>query len=101
VDERIGVDAFERAGQRKRIVDLAAACFGRSKTENRPEPFASGEQAIAHRFVNGRRLDVLFRQVAIERAVDQFLSGSEIGFEVHDCHPARRIVAAQHERRII
>jgi hypothetical protein len=78
------VDAFHRAGERKRVVDLAAARFGRGQAKNWPEPFAPGKQAVTHRFVDRDRLDAFFRKITIERAVDLSLSLSEIIFQVHD-----------------
>ncbi len=83
VHERVGVDAFERAGERQRLVDLAAACFGRGETQNRSQSFSAGEKTVAHRLVNGRRSRVLFRQIAVECAIDLFLPRLEIRLQVH------------------
>jgi len=51
VHQRVGVDAFERAGEGKRISDAAAASFGGRETKNRSQSLASGEKAVAHRLV--------------------------------------------------
>ena len=61
VHERIGVDAFERAGQGKRNLGLAMASFCRCETKDRPQSLASGEKAVAHRFVKRRRFNGRFR----------------------------------------
>ena len=83
VHERVGVDAFHRAGERKRVVDLAVARFGGGQAKNRPEPFAPGKQAVTHRFVDRDRLDALFWKIAIEGAVDLLLPCTEITFQIH------------------
>ena len=83
VDERIGVDAFHRAGERQRVVDLAATRFGRSEAKNRPQTFSAREQTVSHRLVNRRRSHVLLRQISIERAINRLLPGLEISFQIH------------------
>src|SRR5580765_112903 len=77
------MDAFERASEGKRVFDFSAASFSGRKTKNRSQPFAPGEKAVAHRPVKRRRFRTRFRQIAIERAVDLFLPGSEISFQIH------------------
>src|SRR5207248_1545927 len=75
------------------MIDLATARFRRGQTENRAQPFAAGEQAISHRLVNGGRPGVFLWQKPVKRAVDRFLPGSDIRFEVHagpDCSGALR-----------
>src|SRR5205823_12763411 len=74
VDEGIGVDAFHRAGERKRIFDLAAARLRRRQTKNRPQPFSTGEQTVANRLVNRGRPDVLFWKISIQRSIDRRLT---------------------------
>ena len=59
--ERICVDAFERTGQRKSILDLAMASFRCRKTKDRPQSLASGEKTVAHRLVKRRWFDSRFR----------------------------------------
>src|SRR5205085_1641084 len=75
VYERIGVDAFDRAGERQRGIDFAAARFRRGEAKNRAEPFAAREQTVTHRLVNGGRWRRFLRQKTIKGAIDFFLPG--------------------------
>jgi hypothetical protein len=77
------VDAFKRARQRKRVVDLAATSFSRSQTQNGPQTFTTGKQTVAHSPVKRRGLPIRLRQIAVQRAVDQLLASDEIVFEIH------------------
>jgi hypothetical protein len=81
--ERIRVDAFERAGQGESILGLAMASFRCRETKDRPQSLASGEKTVAHRLVKRRRFDSRFRQIAVQGAVDLFLMGPQIGFQIH------------------
>ena len=63
--QRVGMDAFDRASEWKRIVNLAPTGFSGGDTQNRPQPFAAGKQAVAHRAVKRRRLPIRFRQIAV------------------------------------
>ena len=77
------MDAFERAGEGKRISDAAAASFGGRETKGRSQSLAPGEKAVAHRLVKRRWFAVRLRQIEIECAVDLYLPGSEVGFQIH------------------
>jgi len=77
------MDAFDRARERKRIINLASTGFSRGKTQNRPQPLAAGKQTVAHRAVKRSRFPVRFRQIAVKRAVDQLLASGEVDFETH------------------
>ena len=77
------MNAFKRAREWKRIIDLAVASFSRSQAQNRPQTFSAGKQTVAHRPVNRRRLDIRFRQITVQRAVDQFLVSDEMAFNIH------------------
>jgi hypothetical protein len=83
VHERVGMDAFKGARQRKSIVDPAATSFSRRQTQNRPQTFAAGKQTVTHRPVKRRGLPIRLRQVPVQRAVDQLLASDEIVFEIH------------------
>jgi len=83
VHERVRVDAFERAGEGKRISDAAAASFGGRETKNRSQSLPPGEKAVAHRLVKRCWFAVCLRQVAVERAVDLQLPGPKVGFQIH------------------
>lgn len=78
------MDAFQRAGERKRVADLSPARVGCGEAENRSQPFAAGKKTVTHRSVQRRGFRNRFRQVAVERALDQFLARDEICFDVHD-----------------
>src|SRR5437667_7718 len=84
VDQRIGVDAFHGARQRKCGSGFSPAAFSSRQTKNRAQPLAAGEKRITHRFVDGWRQRTLFRQKTIECAIDHLLSGFQVGGKVHD-----------------
>jgi hypothetical protein len=48
MDERVSVDALDRAGQGQGVAPRTAAGFRRRQTEGRPQPFAAGKNGIAH-----------------------------------------------------
>ena len=77
------MDAFDRARERKRIINLAATGFSRGKTQNRPQPLAAGKQTVAHRFVDGWRRCIFFWQKTVQRAIDHLLTGFEILGQIH------------------
>jgi hypothetical protein len=92
VHERVGMDAFKRARQWKRIVDPAATSFSRRQTQNRPQTFAAGKQTVAHSSVKRRGLPIRLGQIAIQRAVDQLLASDEIVFEIHVAKTAAELL---------
>jgi hypothetical protein len=51
VHERVRVNAFERAGKRERIIDVAAASFGCRKAKDRSQSLPTSEKTITHRLV--------------------------------------------------
>ena len=86
------MDAFKRARDRKRIVDLAATGFSRRQAQNRPQTFAAGKQTVAHRPVKRRGLPIRLRQIAVQSAVDQLLASDEIAFEIHVAKTAAELL---------
>src|SRR6185295_986602 len=70
VNERVGVDAFDGAGQGQGVLDGTAAGFSGGEAEGGAHAFAAGEEGVAHRLVNGRGPRGRFGQKAVERAVD-------------------------------
>ena len=72
VDERIGVDALDGAGQRQGVVFRAAAGLGGGQAKRRTHSFAAGKNRIAHGFVDGGGFGRFRRQEFIQRAVDGF-----------------------------
>jgi len=86
------VDAFKRARERKRIVDLSATSFSRRQTQNRSQTFAAGKQTVAHRPVKRRGFSIRLRQIAVESAVDQLLASDEMVFEIHVAKTATELL---------
>lgn len=83
MNERIGMDAFEGAGQRQGGADLAAASLGGRETEDRPQAFSAREETVTHRLVNGGGRRRCFRQKSIQGTVHLFLAGDEVGLQFH------------------
>jgi hypothetical protein len=77
------MDAFEGTSERERVADLSSANFGCREAKNRSQPFTTREKTVAHSSMQGRGFRIRFWQVAIERALDQFLARDEIRFDVH------------------
>ncbi len=53
VDKRIGMDAFDGAGERQGVFFGTAASFGSGQQNGGAHPFASSEKRVTHRLVNG------------------------------------------------
>src|ERR1019366_961087 len=84
VDERIGMDEFQRAGGGEvGVAWLFPGGAGGFQTENGADALASGKQAIAHGAVDGLRGLRFGRRQAIEVGVDQFLLLGEVVAKVH------------------
>jgi len=81
--QRVRVDTFDGTGQGKRVVDVAATGFSRGQTKDRPQSLASGKKTVPHGLVERDRFRARFRQIPIKRAVDHFLPGPKILFEIH------------------
>jgi len=65
------------------MIDGAATSFRRGQTKNRSQSLTSGKKTVSHRLVERGGFRTRFRQVAVQRAVDLFLTGPKIFFEVH------------------
>jgi hypothetical protein len=83
VHERVGVDAFERAGERERIIDAAATSFGRGEAKNRSQSFPTSEKTVTHRLVKCCRFRIRPGQISVQRAVDLSLAAAKICFQIH------------------
>ena len=77
MDQRIGVDALDRARQRHRGGIRAAASFRRREAQSWTHPLATSENGIAHRLVNGGGLDGFLREKLIQRAIHRLGAGRE------------------------
>ncbi len=86
--QRIGVDAFDGTGEGKGGIDFAATDFSRGEAKDRPQSFASGKKTVPHRLMERDRFRTRFRQIPIKRAVDHFLAGPKILFEIHGAEAA-------------
>ncbi len=74
VDERVGVDELDGARRRKRAastgVPARLTASAAASGQERPQPLAAGEDAVAHRLADERRTGRRLRQPALERIVD-------------------------------
>ena len=73
VNQRVRVNELDRA--RRRESELGRGGAGRDRSGRRerqdgPEPFASGEHAVAHRLAHDRGANRRRRQIPIQRGVD-------------------------------
>ena len=71
MNQRVGVDHLERAGIVHRVVDGAADRLARCQREDRTQPLAAIEQAIAHRLEQPRLQAVMLTDGGRERALDK------------------------------
>ena len=78
VDERVGVDALDGAGQRQGVRHGAAARLGRREHEGRPHAFAAGEDRVAHRLVNSGGLGRFLGEKFVEGAIDRDAAHVEV-----------------------
>ena len=53
MDERVSMDALKGTGEGKGVLDLAAQHFRRGEADDGTQPFAPGEDAVAHGRVDG------------------------------------------------
>ena len=77
------MDALDGAGGGQRLLRISAAGFGGREREDGAKPLAAGEKRVAHGLVNGRGLDALARQPAVQGFVDERLALPEICFQGH------------------
>jgi hypothetical protein len=77
------MDTFECAGERERIIDVAATSFGCRKAKNRSQSFPTSEKTITHRLVKCCGFRIRPGQISVQGAVDQLLASDEIRFEIH------------------
>ena len=69
VNQRISVDEFDGASWIHACGNVGRKNASGFETENRADAFASGEDAITHRFVDGGRRGRLWRQKFLQRGV--------------------------------
>ena len=80
MDERVGVDHLERAGEREDEARRRARHLAGGEGEDRTDALPTGEQAVADRLPESRARR---REAPGELAVDQPHAGGEVAGEVH------------------
>jgi hypothetical protein len=83
MDERVSVNALDGTGSRECDLCFAVTSLRGRKCQHRTNALATGEEAVAHGFVDGRRLDCGSREEAVERGVNQFQTLAEILLKDH------------------
>ena len=91
VNERVGVDALDSAGEGHGVGFLSAAGRCRREQNGGAHPLAAGEERVAHRLVDGGGLDFFGWQKFVERRVDGVCARGEklvqverLGFDGHN-----------------
>jgi hypothetical protein len=75
VDERVGVQHLQRGAEFFYACGKGTGDYASSlHTEDRPQALASGEDAVAHGFVDRDRMFGFERDEAVERSVGALLS---------------------------
>jgi len=83
MDERISMDAFDGAGDRKGKTGGAAARFRRRKGEDGAEAFPSGENAVPHGSMEGGRLGLGRREESAQGGLYGFSLAFQVGGKLH------------------
>jgi len=82
MDEGVGVDTFHGTGGGQGRGFRPSRSPGGGQTEDRPEPFSSGEEAVAHGLMDERRVGV-YRNEPIEGLFDHGQAGFPVGLGFH------------------
>lgn len=82
VDEGVGVDQLDCASCGKCCIGIATAGFGCGEDEDGPQSFASGEDRVAHGFVNGGWADRFAGHGVAQSGIDAALLMAEVDFKV-------------------
>ena len=80
VDERVGMDALDRAGQGHGGRGLAADGFARGEAEDGPNAFPARKNRVAHRLVDRGRRGGFRRQKLVERRIHAHAQSIQILF---------------------
>ena len=83
VHERVGMNAFDGAGERQSGFGLATTGLRGGEAEDGTEALAAGEEAVAHRLMNGGGADGGGGQEALERALHCGAPGAEVFGQGH------------------
>ncbi len=83
MDEREGMKHLESTGSWKSRISCLAESLGGDQTEDRPEPFAAGEDAVAHGFVQVRGWRLRCGKQGVEGVIDACAVVSNVSLEVH------------------
>src|ERR1700733_12837956 len=83
MDQRIGVNKFQRAADLHRAALVSRKHPRRFHAQNRPDPFPARKHTVAHRLMNGNRQRVFRRHQLLQR---RFYRCSVVLEEIGDCH---------------
>ena len=81
VHQRIGMDAFDGAGERKCVGRPSTTGRRRRENEGGAHSFAAGKQRVTHRLVDGDGLGGFRGQKLVERGIYGSRAGCEEGVE--------------------
>ena len=70
MDERVGVDTFDSAGQRHGVSGASTTGFCGGECQDGADALAAGKKAVAHGFVNGGGASTCGRKEPAQCAVD-------------------------------
>lgn len=77
------MDAFHRCRERESGCAFATTRFRGGQAENRSQPLAPSEEAVAHGAVNRGWLSGSGREEALQGAIDLALAGGEVLLQRH------------------
>src|ERR1700722_17628815 len=83
MNQRIGVDTLDGAGEGNRVVAFSTDYFSACETNDRPQPLSPCENAVTHGLVDRLRFGGGGREEAIQRGVDFLLACGPIAGEIH------------------
>ena len=82
VDERIGMDALDGAGERHGGLIRSTTRSGSCETKRRPHAFTTGEERVTHRLVDGGGLHAFHWEEAIQTAIDEAGTTLHVSLEI-------------------
>jgi hypothetical protein len=77
VDQRIGMNTFDRAGQGHGVSLGASASSGGGQAQSGAHSFSSRKEGVPHGLMDRCRAGGRWRQKAIQRAIDRFGAGDK------------------------
>src|SRR2546426_9267200 len=86
MDQRVGVDALERARGRHHLLHPAPDRLRAGDDEDGPQALAAREHAVAHGLVDRRRGVVLAGKRGVERAINRRPALGQVGGQIERAH---------------